>query len=95
MNFIIQKKHLLRIYHDTALILENNNEKHRNLDNGRDKPIKKIITTQNDKRHGQSSVKYRGGALNTHPPGSEQRRLPVDVTQIQLENPKLNYQTKR
>lgn len=77
------------------LIFETNNEKHRNLDNGRDKPINKIITTQHGKGHGQGCGKHRGRGPNIHPSGSGQRRLPVDVTQIHLEKQKLNYQTKK
>lgn len=57
--------------------------------------MERQTNTQHDKGHGQGSGKYRGRGPNTHLPGSGQRRLPGDVTQIYLEKQKLNYQTKR
>lgn len=95
MNFTSQEtlSKPLSLYRGTVLIPENNNEKHGISDNGRDRRIYKTITTQCEKRHGQGGGEHRGKGPNILSSRWGQRRFPGDITEIQLEEQKLNYQT--
>lgn len=75
------------------LIPEDNNEKHRNIENGRDRPVNK--NNYNAAWDVQSIRKHRRKLYKTHPPKPGQRRHPRGINQIHLEEQKLNYQSGR